>query len=117
MTPLYLKFLSHSAEIEPSKHFKVDFTAEKLLDIIGCCHFHEPLTVTEAMQLQEIGSPATIHRKLDDLLIAGLIFHQQEPGNRRTKYLRLTTRAIGYYALMSEAMVNASLDRENSNDC
>jgi hypothetical protein len=111
MTPLYIKFLSHSADIEPSKTFTVDFTAEKLLDIIGTCHFHEPLTVTEAMQLQEIGSPATIHRKLDDLLIAGLIYHQMEPGNRRTKYLMLTTKAVAYYALLSEAMVNASLDR------
>ena len=111
MTPLYIKFLSHSADIEPSKNFKVDFTAEKLLDIIGCCHFHEPLTVTEAMSLQEIGSPATIHRKLDDLLIAGLIWHEQMPDNKRTKYLRLTIKAVGYYALMSEAMVNAVTER------
>jgi len=110
MTPLYLKFLSHLADINPSKHFTVDFTAEKLLDIIGCCHFHEPLTVTEAMQLQEIGSPATIHRKIDDLLIAGLIWHEQLGDNRRTKYLRLTPRAVAYYALLSEAMVNATLE-------
>jgi hypothetical protein len=114
MTPLYLKFSSYAADIHPCNKFVVDFTAEKLLDIIGCCHFHEPLTVTEAMELQEIGSPATIHRKLDDLLIAGLIWHEQVGDNRRTKYLRLTAKAIGYYALLSEAMVNASLERTQS---
>lgn len=113
MTPLYLKFLSHSADIHPAKNFDVDFTAEKLLEIIGCCHFHEPLTVTEAMELAEIGSPATIHRKLDDLLTAGLIYHSYETGNRRTKYLQLTSKAIGYFSLLSEAMVTAMLERKS----
>lgn len=110
MTPLYLKFSSLAADIHPSKHFPIDFTAERLLDIIGCCYFHEPLTVTEAMSLQEIGSPATIHRKLEDLLIAGLIVHQYAPDNRRTKYLMLTSKAIAYYALLSEAMVTATME-------
>ena len=113
MTPLYLQFLSHSADIHPSKGSNLDFTAEKLLEIIGCCHFHEPLTVTEAMELAEIGSPATIHRKLDDLLTAGLIYHAYEGSNRRTKYLQITPKTIGYFSLLSEAMVTAMLERKS----
>jgi DNA-binding MarR family transcriptional regulator len=110
MTPLYLLFTTYAADIKPSK-IHLDFSAKELLDIIGCCHFHEPLTVTEAMDLQEIGSPATIHRKLDDLLLAGLIYHYQEPDNKRTKYIKLTPQAIGYYAQLSQAMVTATLNR------
>ena len=111
MTPLYLLFTQYAAEIHPNKNFPIDFAAKELLDIIGTCHFHEPLTVTEAMQLQEIGSPATIHRKLDDLVAAGLVYHYQEPGNKRTKYIKLTSDAIGYYAQLSQAMVTATLNR------
>lgn len=111
MTPLYLLFCQHAADIHPNKSFPIDFAAKELLDIIGTCHFHEPLTVTEAMGLQEIGSPATIHRKLDDLRVAGLIHHQYQGDDRRTKYLRLTPDAIGYYAQLSAAMINATLDR------
>lgn len=111
MTPLYLTFLQHIAEIKPTKHHQIDFTAEKLLDIIACCHYHEPLTVTEAMSLQEIGSPATIHRKLDDLRKAGLIEHKHEGEDRRTKFIQLTPRAIMYYMNLSTTMSEVAHER------
>jgi DNA-binding MarR family transcriptional regulator len=111
MLPLYLTFLQHIAEIKPSKHFDIDFAAQKLLDIIACCHYFEPLTVTEAMSLREIGSPATVHRKLNDLLIAGLVVHEFDGENRRTKYLRLTTRAIAYYMNLSTTMAEVTHER------
>jgi DNA-binding MarR family transcriptional regulator len=111
MLPLYLTFLQHIAEIKPSKHFDIDFTAQKLLDIIACCHYFEPLTVTEAMSLREIGSPATVHRKLNDLLIAGLVVHEFDGENRRTKYLRLTTRAVAYYMNLSTTMAEVTHER------
>lgn len=111
MIPLYLTFIQHIAEIKPSKDFPIDFTAEKLLDIIACCHYFEPLTVTEAMSLAEVGSPATIHRKLDDLRLAKLIEHEFDGDNRRTKYLRLTPRAITYYMNLSTTMAEVTHER------
>lgn len=114
MTPLYLTFLQHIAEIKPNPHFDIDYTAKALLDIIACCHYFEPLTVTEAMSLQEVGSPATVHRKLDDLLIAGLIVHEFQGDDRRTKFLRLTPRAVTYYMNLSTTMAEVTHERTQS---
>jgi DNA-binding MarR family transcriptional regulator len=111
MTPLYLQFLAHAAGINPNKHANLDLTAIRLLEVIAGCHYHEPLTVTEAMSLQEIASPATLHRKLDDLLIAGLITHQQLPDNRRTKNLLITQKAEDYFLALSRAMIDATMQR------
>lgn len=97
---LYLKFLSHVGSVD----LKVDITAQRLLEIISVCARHEALTVTECMELQELASPATLHRKLDDLREAGLIFQQYEGNNRRTKYLYPTQKALNHFSKLSEAM-------------
>ena len=100
---LYLKFLFHAAEHQ----LDVDLTAQRLLDVIAQCARHEPLNVTEAMSLQELGSQATLHRKLDDLRKAGLIFHQYEGENRRTKFLYPTQKALNHFSNLSAAIMVA----------
>lgn len=100
---LYLKFLSHVDSFD----LKVDITAQRLLEVISVCARHEPLNVTEAMQLHELGSQATLHRKLDDLREAGLIFHQYEGKNRRTKFLYPTQKALNHFSKLSAAMMVA----------
>jgi hypothetical protein len=47
----------------------------------------EPMNVTQAMALKSIGSPAMLHRKINDLLHKGLVELVFEGTNRRTKYL------------------------------
>lgn len=107
MTPLYLKFLAYKNQ--PTT--PIDFTAEKLLEIIATCHYHEPLTVTEAMELQEVAAPATIHRKICELEDSGYIHRAHQNGDMRTKYLLLTQKGIGYIHMLSTAMVNAVRER------
>lgn len=111
MTPLYLQFLAHAANINPNKQANLDLTAIRLLEVIASCHYHEPLTVTEAMSLQEIAAPATLHRKIEDLLLAGLVIHHQAPDNRRTKHLLITQKAEDYFLALSKAMINATMER------
>jgi DNA-binding MarR family transcriptional regulator len=55
----------------------------------------------------QIASPATLHRKLDELLELGLIQHEHEGKNRRTKYLKMSTAGRLYTVLMSQAMERA----------
>jgi DNA-binding MarR family transcriptional regulator len=100
----YLKFLSHS------EHYKlpVDLTAVRLLEIIACCARFEALTVTEAMSLQEVASPATLHRKLDDLMEANLIYQHFEGKNRRTKFLHPTQKALDHFENMSKAFMEVA---------
>lgn len=97
---LYLKFLAHAEEHQ----LGVDLTAQRLLEIIAYCARHEALTVTEAMELHEVASPATLHRKLDELRKADLIYHQYEGENRRTKFLHPTQKALDHFSHLSAAM-------------
>ena len=100
----YFKFLAHAGDIPAS--LSVDRVSVALLDEISLCDA-EPLSVTEAMTLSFIASPATIHRKLDELLEKGLIEHKYEDENRRTKYLVPSAKALDHYARLGAAVREA----------
>ena len=65
------------------------------------------LTVSQAIALNKIASPATLHRKLDELREGGLIEQSFEGKNRRTKYLVPTKEADSYFSKMSKAITSA----------
>jgi len=65
----------------------------------------KPLTITEAMSLSGVGSPATIHRKLDQLRDANLIESVFIGSNRRTKYIKTSKEANVYFEKLSDAMI------------
>ena len=67
----------------------------------------QPLKVTQAMGFNALGSPANLHRKLDELLDAGMISFSYNGNNRRTKYITLTQTAFDYFQTKSKAMVQA----------
>lgn len=108
MKNLYLSFLHIASLIYPNKNKQddLDSTAMELLNKIAVQHsFDKPLTVTEAMALTEIASPATIHRKLNGLLDADLIELVFKEKNRRTKYIHPTKSSFVYFEKMADAMV------------
>jgi len=110
MSKLYLRFLQLTRALEASKKStkEVDPTAMLLLNEIAVMHLDaKPLTVTEAMGLKRVASPATIHRKLDELREAGLVDLVFEGKNRRTKYLVPTKLANAYFDKLSESMLRA----------
>lgn len=107
---IYLRFLhltqAISGELPTSN---VDFHALRLLEAIAVAYAQcSPLTVTNAMELNIIASPATLHRKLDALREAGLVEQEFEGKNRRTKYLVLTQAASNYFEQMGKALVSAT---------
>ena len=110
MGKLYLRFLRIARDVDVQKTpvKNIDSTALLLLNEIAVQH-HEGknITVTQAMLLSNIASPATIHRKLDELRAAGLIEQVFQGKNRRTKYLVPTKEADSYFAKMSKAITNA----------
>ena len=110
MGKLYLRFLRIAREVDEQKTpvKNIDSTALLLLNEIAVQH-HEGknITVTQAMLLSNIASPATVHRKLDELREAGLIEQVFEGKNRRTKFLVPTKEADSYFAKMSKAITNA----------
>jgi DNA-binding MarR family transcriptional regulator len=110
MSQLYLRFLRIARAVDTQKTLvkNIDSTALLLLNEIAVEHHNgKNITVTEAMLLSNIASPATIHRKLDELREVGLIEQVFEGKNRRTKYLIPTKEADSYFAKMSKAITNA----------
>ena len=110
MSNLYLRFLRIARALNQNKTTMktVDATTMLLLNEIAIQHFDgKDLTVTEAMNFSQIASPATIHRKLDELRELGFIEQIFEGANRRTKFLVPTKLANAYFEKMSEAMTNA----------
>ena len=100
--------IARAVEIESTTVTNIDSTALLLLNEIAVQHHDgKNITVTESMLLSNIASPATIHRKLTELLEAGLIEQVFEGKNRRTKYLVPTKEADSYFAKMSKAITNA----------
>lgn len=81
---------------------EIDHSSRFLLDNIVLEHkFSKSLTVTEAMSLRSVGSPATVNRKLDELRKFNLISYEFRNNNRRTKFLIPTHTAIEYYKKLS----------------
>ena len=104
--PIYLRFLSLLHAIENSDELPpMDLEAKRLLEVIAIRHDQRnPLTVTEVMALNHIASPATLHRKLDQLREMGMIDAVFEGGNRRTKYMAPTVAAQRYFEKVEKAL-------------
>ena len=110
MSKLYLRYLRFARAIDILKKDShvIDSTALQLLNEIAVQHFDgKTLTVAQAIALNKIASPATLHRKLDELREAGLIQQIFEGKNRRTKYLVPTKAADADFAKMSKAITSA----------
>ncbi len=106
---IYLRFLNLIHALEGHENAPVmDLDAKRILEIIAVRHAeNKPLTVTDAMAMQHVASPATIHRKLDQLRELGMIETQYEGKNRRTKYLVPTHTAHDYFEQAGKAMEHA----------
>jgi DNA-binding MarR family transcriptional regulator len=106
---IYLRFLNLIHALDNGQNAPaMDLDAKKLLEVIAVRHGQgQPLTVTDAMALNTIASPATIHRKLDQLRELGMIDTVFEGSNRRTKFLIPTQVAQDYFEKVGAAMQQA----------
>jgi chromosome segregation and condensation protein ScpB len=103
----YLQFVS-SNELHQHKQESMSPTAIFLLNMVAIRDFEKkPMTVTQAMTIQALGSASNLHRKLDELREAGMIEVKSVGSNRRTKYLFITQTAYDYFQIKSEAMMKA----------
>jgi DNA-binding MarR family transcriptional regulator len=75
------------------------FVAIALKDASG-----EAMTVSETMSLQNIGSSAALHKRIDDLREAGMICVIFKGENRRTKYLIPTDKGGRYLEFMGQLL-------------
>jgi hypothetical protein len=105
----FFTFLETVNDIENEHHHKLpDIDAQVLLMRVAMAHDKkQPLNVTQAMNLKSIGSPAMLHRKINDLLKLNMVELVFEGSNRRTKYLLPTKQALDILDQMANAAAKA----------
>jgi len=101
----FFALLSAISHIESQHSERLpDLDAQVLLIRIAMAHDKKlPMNVTQAMGLKTIGSPAVLHRKINDLLHKGLVELVFEGTNRRTKYLIPTSLSLSIIDEMADA--------------
>ena len=109
MRNAYFRFLTLVAKLDHEHPVReLDIQTRQLLDLIAINHDQgTPLTVTTAMSLSSIASPATIHRKLEELKAQGLVDVQFQNANMRTKYLVPTAISKKRYEKLDREMVKS----------
>ena len=95
----YINFLNLLKALQQAPEIvSLDTTSKQVLEEIAIGVANEKLlTVSDVMALKHLGSPATLHRKLDLLLNAQLVEATFSGTNRRTKYLKPTQQALNYF--------------------
>ncbi len=106
---LYLIFRALIEDLTESRFvLGLDPTAIQLLEKIAIQNMQsKPFMVTDAMQLANIASPATIHRKILILKNANLIKGINNKKNKRNQYLVPSSLAKAYFHKLSMLMIDA----------
>ena len=105
MTITYIDFLKTRHELDVQSLFGIPADERELLEIAAVCAAQgKPLTVTQFMALTHLASPATLHRKLTNLLEARMIVLVHEGKDRRTKYIHPSGLAIDYFQRAGAAL-------------
>jgi DNA-binding Lrp family transcriptional regulator len=110
MKQIYLRYLVLAEALRKSNLdlSGIDDVGKKLLETIAINSAQgQPLVVTQTMELSEIASPATIHRRIAILLKAGLIEVVKADHNQKIKFLVPTQSSIDYFEKMGTVMATA----------
>ena len=105
----YLRFLELAAAVEalPGMDF-FDPNHKALFEAILLSWSRgRALTVREAIHRSELGSPATLHKRLVRLREAELVTVQGIEGDRRTKLLVPTEKGLDYVSRFGSHLVQA----------
>jgi DNA-binding MarR family transcriptional regulator len=103
---IYVRFLSVTQALESRGELAdVDLLGQKLLELLAiAAEKNQPLNVGQAMDATWIASPATLHRKIRNLIDAGYVSSDFFGKNRRTRYLIPTAKANDFFSYMGGNM-------------
>jgi len=101
----YLHFLALSRSLTGGSPSQINANERALLEaIVLAWHQGQPMSVRQAIAMEELGSPATLHKRLSHLRDLGLVADVTTDADRRTKRLAPTEATLSYYAQLGEAM-------------
>lgn len=102
---VYLRFLKSRQNLRDAGGLALDANQRVLLEeVVLAWDLGRPMTVGQAIALVELGSPATLHKRLMVLREQGLLTEMAVEGDRRTKFLVATPKALEYFNGLGGAM-------------
>jgi hypothetical protein len=96
----YFRFLqlARTFQADPSEA-AMDANERALLEAVALRWFEdEPMTVREAIALEHLGSPATLHKRITRLRQKYMLVAFNQEGDRRAKYLIPSEKTLKMYA-------------------
>jgi Fe-S-cluster formation regulator IscX/YfhJ len=105
----YLRFLQLAKVVQALPDGQdMDANEEALLQAVVLCWYEErPMTVREAIGLTELGSPATLHKRITRLREKDMLSTLSLAGDRRAKFLIPTQRTLDYFQNLGQSMQQA----------
>ncbi len=102
----YLRFLQLARAVETLPDGTLmDANESALLEaVVLRWHEGQPMTVREAINLAQLGSPATLHKRITRLRAKDLLATYSEPGDRRAKFLVPTQQALDHFHQLGQTM-------------
>ena len=105
----YFQFLK-IIQLAKSSHTITELTPNEiqLLQEIALSHFEgQAFTVKQALKLKDLGSPATLHKRIQHLRKGGFLRTEKKDTDHRTKHLIATPLAILQFEFLGLAMQKA----------
>lgn len=111
-TSAYLRFLQLSKVVQALPDGQeMDANEQALLQsVVLRWYENKSMTVREAIGLAELGSPATLHKRITRLREKDMLSTLNLEGDRRAKFLIPTQRTLDYFQNLGQSMQEAHQD-------
>jgi hypothetical protein len=108
----YLRFLQLARVIQALPDgMDMDANERALLHAVVLRWYeNQPMTVREAIALADLGSPATLHKRVTRLREKEMLSTLNLEGDRRAKFLIPTQRTLDYFSHMGQSMQAAHIE-------
>lgn len=105
----YLRFLQLARVIQALPDgLEMDANEIALLQAVVLRWYeNQPMTVREAIALVNLGSPATLHKRITRLRTKEMLGTLNLKGDRRAKFLIPTQRTLDYFSHLGQSMQTA----------
>ena len=105
----YLRFLQLAQVVQALPDgLEMDANEKALLQAVVLRWYEgQPMTVREAIGLAELGSPATLHKRITRLRDKDMLSTLNQEGDRRAKFLIPTQRTLDYFSHLGQSMQQA----------
>ncbi len=105
----YLRFLQLARVVQAlPEGLEMDANEKALLQAVVLRWYeNQPMTVREAIGLAQLGSPATLHKRITRLRDKDMLGTLNQEGDRRAKFLTPTQRTLDYFSHLGQSMQQA----------